>query len=48
MAPEETFIALLRDVARGAIRGPFNHEARRAAGFDAAEMQRLAALAAQA
>lgn len=48
VAPEETFISLLREVARGAIRGPFNHEARRAAGFDAAEMQRLAALAAQA
>jgi uncharacterized ferritin-like protein (DUF455 family) len=45
--PRETFLALLREVARGAIRGPFNVEARRAAGFDDAEMERLAALAAE-
>jgi uncharacterized ferritin-like protein (DUF455 family) len=45
--PEETFIALLRDVARGALRGPFNVEARRAAGFADAEMAKLAALAAE-
>jgi len=45
--PGETFLALLRDVARGALRGPFNLEARRAAGFGDAEMARLAALAAQ-
>ena len=46
--PGETFVALLREVARGALRGPFNLEARRAAGFDDAEMARLAALAAGA
>jgi len=48
LEPEDTFIALLREVARGALRGPFNLEARRAAGFDDAELGRLAALAAQA
>jgi uncharacterized ferritin-like protein (DUF455 family) len=46
VAPGETFLALLREVARGALRGPFNMEARRAAGFDDAELERLAALAA--
>jgi uncharacterized ferritin-like protein (DUF455 family) len=44
--PEATFLALLRDVARGAIRGPFNLEARRAAGFDDQELARLSELAA--
>ncbi|MEO8161143.1 MAG: ferritin-like domain-containing protein [Arenimonas sp.] len=44
-APGETFLELLHDVARGAIRGPFNLEARRAAGFDDAELAKLAALA---
>jgi uncharacterized ferritin-like protein (DUF455 family) len=48
LAPEDTFIELLREVARGALRGPFNLEARRAAGFDDGELERLAALAAQA
>jgi uncharacterized ferritin-like protein (DUF455 family) len=48
LAPEETFIGLLRAEARGALRGPFNLAARRAAGFDDSELQRLAALAAQA
>jgi uncharacterized ferritin-like protein (DUF455 family) len=47
LEPEETFIGLLREVARGALRGPFNLEARRAAGFDESELGRLAALAAQ-
>jgi uncharacterized ferritin-like protein (DUF455 family) len=45
--PGETFLSLLREVARGALRGPFNVEARRAAGFDDAELERLAALAAE-
>ena len=45
--PGETFLGLLREVARGAIRGPFNVEARRAAGFDDAELEKLAALAAE-
>jgi uncharacterized ferritin-like protein (DUF455 family) len=48
LAPEETFIGLLREVARGALRGPFNLPARRAAGFGDGELERLAALAAQA
>lgn len=45
--PRETFLRLLRDEAKGALRGPFNLEARRAAGFDDAEMQGLAALGVQ-
>ena len=48
LAPEETFIDLLRVEARGARRGPFTMAARRAAGFDDSELERLAALAAQA
>jgi uncharacterized ferritin-like protein (DUF455 family) len=44
--PEATFLDLLRDVARGSLRGPFNVEARRAAGFADTEMAKLAALAA--
>jgi len=47
LAPEDTFIELLAEVARGALRGPFNVEARRAAGFDESELGRLAALAAR-
>ena len=46
LEPADTFVQLLRDVAKGALRGPFNLEARRAAGFGEAEMSRLAALAA--
>jgi uncharacterized ferritin-like protein (DUF455 family) len=45
--PQSTFLELLRDVARGSLRGPFNVEARRAAGFADAEMAKLAALAAE-
>jgi uncharacterized ferritin-like protein (DUF455 family) len=45
--PESTFVELLRDEARGALRGPFNVEARRAAGFADTEMEKLAALAAR-
>jgi uncharacterized ferritin-like protein (DUF455 family) len=47
LEPGDTFLELLRDVAKGALRGPFNIAARHAAGFDEAEMSRLAALAAQ-
>lgn len=36
--PLSTFRELLRGVAKGALRGPFNHEARHEAGFDAEEM----------
>ena len=39
--PGATFIALLRGVGRGSLRGPFNLPARQAAGFDEAEMQRI-------
>ncbi len=42
--PGPTFIGLLRGVARGSLRGPFNLPARRAAGFDEEEIQRLAEL----
>jgi uncharacterized ferritin-like protein (DUF455 family) len=45
--PRETFLGLMRQEARGALRGPFNLEARRAAGFDDLELERLAALATQ-
>lgn len=40
--PGPTFIGLLRTVGRGSLRGPFNLPARRAAGFDEDEMQRIA------
>jgi len=43
--PEPRFHALLRDYARDALRRPFNHEARSAAGFGADELAALEALA---
>jgi uncharacterized ferritin-like protein (DUF455 family) len=43
--PESTFIELIRDIAKGAIRGPFNFTARAEAGFAESEMAMLAALA---
>ena len=45
LAPEPTFINLIRGVAKGSIRGPFNLPARSAAGFADSEMRLLAALA---
>jgi len=45
LEPRATFIALLRQYMGNNLRGPFNHPARRAAGFDAEEMDQLAALA---
>ena len=39
--PRSTFRELIRGVARGSIRGPFNHEARRRAGFSEEEMAML-------
>lgn len=45
LEPRATFIALLRAYMGGNLRGPFNHPARLAAGFDAEEMDQLAALA---
>lgn len=39
--PAPTFRALLRQYARAELRGPFNREARLAAGFDAAELDGL-------
>ena len=44
--PRRTFIGLVREHARGALRGPFNRPARRQAGFDDAEMDALEKLAA--
>ena len=43
---EATFAALVQDFARGAIRGPLNADARRAAGFSEGDLARLAVLAA--
>ncbi|MBP1472901.1 ferritin-like domain-containing protein [Frateuria sp. MAH-13] len=45
LEPRGTFVQLLRDYMGGHLRGPFNHPARLAAGFDAEEMDQLAALA---
>lgn len=47
VAPQPTFAGLVDGVAKGSIRGPFNREARLAAGFDEAEMRMLEALGAQ-
>ena len=41
VAPQPTFVALIDGVAKGSIRGPFNRDARIAAGFDEAEMRML-------
>lgn len=46
LAVEETYFTLLAQYLRGQVRGPFNEEARRAAGFSTTELARLAALAA--
>ncbi|WP_424683895.1 ferritin-like domain-containing protein [Frateuria sp. YIM B11624] len=43
--PRATFVRLLREYMGGNVRGPFNRSARLAAGFDAEEMDQLAALA---
>jgi len=43
--PEATFIALVREFARGTLKGPFNASARLAAGFSAAELAWLGAAA---
>lgn len=43
--PDSTFNTLLTDYARGSLRGPFNDEARVAAGFSAAELAQLQMLA---
>ena len=45
LEPRDTFIALLQRYFSGGLRGPFNHAARREAGFDAQEMDRLLELA---
>jgi uncharacterized ferritin-like protein (DUF455 family) len=45
LEPRATFIGLLRGYIGGNLRGPFNHEARRAAGFGDEEMRQLVALA---
>jgi uncharacterized ferritin-like protein (DUF455 family) len=46
--PHATFDALLRSRAPGAVRAPFNLEARRAAGFDDVEMRALDRIAGSA
>lgn len=43
--PEPTFRQLLTDYFGGALRGPFNHPARREAGFSAQELEALEAMA---
>jgi uncharacterized ferritin-like protein (DUF455 family) len=43
--PDTTFIDLIRGVAKGSLRGPFNLAARRAAGFGDAELGLIADLA---
>jgi uncharacterized ferritin-like protein (DUF455 family) len=42
--PDAEFARLIALHARGSLRGPFNHEARIAAGFDAAELRMLESL----
>jgi uncharacterized ferritin-like protein (DUF455 family) len=44
LEPSATFLALLESRHSGAVRGPFNLQARYAAGFSADEMERLAML----
>lgn len=44
LEPRSTFRDLLRQHGRGFIRGPFNLDARRAAGFDDAELENLTEL----
>ena len=39
--PQARFLELLAEYAQGSLRGPFNHEARRAAGFGADELAAL-------
>ncbi|MBS0556842.1 MAG: ferritin-like domain-containing protein [Proteobacteria bacterium] len=43
--PDVTFAALIAEHVRGALKGPFNLDARRAAGFSAVELARLEAAA---
>ncbi|MBA1149217.1 ferritin-like domain-containing protein, partial [Ectothiorhodospiraceae bacterium WFHF3C12] len=45
LAPESTFRALVSDYMRGRLKGPFNVDARLAAGFSEAELRALEALA---
>lgn len=47
LAPEQTYFALLQRHLRGKVRGPFNIEARRAAGFTENELEQLKSLAAK-
>jgi len=44
LAPGVEFIRLVREVSRGALRGPFNRPAREKAGFDDYEMTQLEAM----
>jgi uncharacterized ferritin-like protein (DUF455 family) len=44
--PESTFAELIEQFMRGSLRGPFNTDARRNAGFSDAELAHLGTLAA--
>jgi uncharacterized ferritin-like protein (DUF455 family) len=44
LAPGREFIRLVREIARGSLRGPFNRAARAEAGFDDYEMAELEAM----
>ncbi|MBP6596066.1 MAG: ferritin-like domain-containing protein [Arenimonas sp.] len=44
VSPSREFIRLVRELARGSLRGPFNREARHLAGFDGYEMAELEAM----
>ena len=46
--PGPTFLALVRGIGKGSLRGPFNREARLLAGFDEAELDGIAGLAGEA
>jgi uncharacterized ferritin-like protein (DUF455 family) len=46
--PGPTFLALVRGIGKGSLRGPFNREARLLAGFDEAELAGIAGLAGEA
>lgn len=41
---EQTFVALLQDIGRGALRGPFNVQARMDSGFSAFELEQISVL----
>jgi uncharacterized ferritin-like protein (DUF455 family) len=42
--PEQAFVALLQDIGRGALRGPFNRQARLDSGFSPFELEQISRL----